>query len=50
MSGAAPLKRPGRLPLGVQLIGAWGGEERLFACAGALETVGLIGVSEPAFP
>ncbi|MFT4246700.1 MAG: AtzE family amidohydrolase, partial [Pseudomonas sp.] len=44
---AAPLKRPGRLPLGVQLIAAPGREDRLFALAAQLEHDGLIGYSAP---
>jgi aspartyl-tRNA(Asn)/glutamyl-tRNA(Gln) amidotransferase subunit A len=44
---AAPLKRPGQLPLGVQLIAAPGREDRLFALAAQLEHAGLIGYSAP---
>lgn len=44
---AAPLKRPGRLPLGVQLIAAPGREDRLFALAARLEHDGLTGYSAP---
>ncbi|MFT4199013.1 MAG: AtzE family amidohydrolase, partial [Pseudoxanthomonas sp.] len=44
---AAPLRRPGRLPLGVQLIAAPGREDRLFALAARLEHDGLIGYSAP---
>lgn len=40
---AVPLKRPRRLPLGVQLIGWPGGEPMLFAFAAELEKRGLIG-------
>lgn len=45
---AVPLLRPGRLPLGVQLIGAPGGERTLFRFAAMLEERGLTGVSPPA--
>lgn len=41
---AVPLARPGRLPLGLQLIAAPGGEAKLFALARRLEDEGLIGV------
>jgi aspartyl-tRNA(Asn)/glutamyl-tRNA(Gln) amidotransferase subunit A len=44
---AVPLWRPGRLPLGLQLIGKAGGEAALFAFAAALERRGLVGVSPP---
>lgn len=44
---AAPLHRPGRLPLGVQLIAAPGREDRLFALAARLERDGLIGSTPP---
>jgi len=44
---AAPLNRPGQLPLGIQLIGAPGSEATLFAVAARLEARGLIGVSRP---
>jgi aspartyl-tRNA(Asn)/glutamyl-tRNA(Gln) amidotransferase subunit A len=40
---AAPLARPGKLPLGLQLIAAPGGEAILFALAQWLEREGLIG-------
>ncbi len=43
-----PLKRPGRLPLGIQLIGRPGDEAMLFRFAAMLEDRGLIGVSSPA--
>ncbi len=44
---AVPLARPGRLPLGLQLIG-WPGEEpTLLRFAAMLEDKGLIGVSPP---
>jgi len=41
---AAPLWRPGQLPLGVQLVAAPGREDRLFAVARTLEARGLTGV------
>ncbi len=44
---AAPLRRRGELPLGIQLIAAPGREDRLFAVAERLEAAGLIGVSPP---
>ncbi|MGV7196247.1 AtzE family amidohydrolase [Xanthomonas sp. NCPPB 1325] len=44
---AAPLPRPGRLPLGVQLIAAPGREDRLFALAAHLERDGLLAFSPP---
>lgn len=44
---AAPLLRPGELPLGIQLIGKPGAEETLFAFAEHLETAGLTGFSPP---
>ncbi|MBZ2751189.1 AtzE family amidohydrolase, partial [Xanthomonas perforans] len=44
---AAPLPRPGRLPLGVQLIAAPGREDRLFALAAQLERDGLLAFSPP---
>lgn len=46
---AAPLKRPGQLPLGIQIIGAPHTEATLFAFAQRLERMGLIGASRPAF-
>lgn len=45
---AVPLLRPGRLPLGLQLIGPPGGERTLFRFAAMLEERGLTGVSPPA--
>ncbi|MCC4619977.1 AtzE family amidohydrolase [Xanthomonas cassavae CFBP 4642] len=45
---AAPLPRPGRLPLGVQLIAAPGREDRLFALAAQLERDGHLAFSPPA--
>ena len=44
---AAPLQRPGKLPLGIQLIGKPGSEGTLFAFAERLETAGLTGFSPP---
>ena len=44
---AAPLSRPGKLPLGVQIVGAPGSENRLFEFAERLERMGLIGTSSP---
>jgi AtzE family amidohydrolase len=44
---AAPLKRPGQLPLGIQLIAAPGREDALFALAQRLEADGLIGSDLP---
>lgn len=44
---AVPLKRPGKLPLGLQLIGPPGGENQLFALAEQLEAAGLIGATHP---
>lgn len=44
---AVPIYRPGRLPLGVQLIGQPGGEMALFDFAERLEQEGLIGFSAP---
>jgi aspartyl-tRNA(Asn)/glutamyl-tRNA(Gln) amidotransferase subunit A len=45
---AVPLLRPGRLPLGLQLVGTPGREAALFALAERLEADGLIGFSPPA--
>jgi len=44
---SVPLRRPGRLPLGLQLIGRPGGEATLFRFAAMLEDKGLIGASSP---
>lgn len=44
---SVPLRRPGRLPLGLQLIGRPGGEATLFRFAGMLEDKGLTGVTSP---
>lgn len=45
---AVPLYRPGRLPIGLQLIGRPNGEAALFRYAAWLEERGWIGVSLPA--
>ena len=45
-----PLLRPGKLPLGLQLVGAPGNETALFALAERLEEAGLIGYSVPGRP
>jgi aspartyl-tRNA(Asn)/glutamyl-tRNA(Gln) amidotransferase subunit A len=45
---AIPLWRPGRLPLGLQLIGRPGGEPALFRFAAMLEKDGRTGFSPPA--
>ncbi|KPF88462.1 AtzE family amidohydrolase [Novosphingobium sp. AAP93] len=45
---AVPLKRPGALPLGLQLIGKRGGEGALLRLAHELEERGVTGVSMPA--
>jgi aspartyl-tRNA(Asn)/glutamyl-tRNA(Gln) amidotransferase subunit A len=44
---SVPLRRPGRLPLGLQLIGRPGGEATLFRFAAILEDKGIIGVTSP---
>ena len=44
---SVPLLRPGRLPLGLQLIGRRGGEAALFGFAAMLEAQGMIGFSAP---
>jgi aspartyl-tRNA(Asn)/glutamyl-tRNA(Gln) amidotransferase subunit A len=44
---AVPLKRPGALPLGLQLIGKRGGEGALLRLATDLEDRGLTGVTMP---
>ena len=46
---AVPLRRPGRLPLGLQLIGRPGSEPVLFAYAERLEAQGVTGISAPLF-
>jgi aspartyl-tRNA(Asn)/glutamyl-tRNA(Gln) amidotransferase subunit A len=45
---AVPLHRPGRLPIGLQLIGRPHGEAALFRYAAWLEEQGWVGVSKPA--
>lgn len=45
---AVPIRRPGRLPLGLQLIGAPGREATLFSLAQKLDDMGLTGASLPA--
>lgn len=42
-----PLRRPGELPLGLQLIGKPGGESTMLALAQRLESDGLTGVTAP---
>lgn len=44
---AVPLYRPGRLPLGLQLIGSAGGEAALLAFAAQLEQQGIVGSWAP---
>jgi aspartyl-tRNA(Asn)/glutamyl-tRNA(Gln) amidotransferase subunit A len=44
---AAPVNRPGQLPIGVQLIAAPGREDRLFAAAARLEAEGVIAAHKP---
>ncbi|MBE2992229.1 AtzE family amidohydrolase [Sphingomonas sp. CFBP 13603] len=44
---SVPLRRPGRLPLGLQLIGRRNAESTLFRFAAMLEDRGVIGVSPP---
>jgi aspartyl-tRNA(Asn)/glutamyl-tRNA(Gln) amidotransferase subunit A len=44
---AVPIRRPGRLPLGLQVIGQAGSERALFRFAAMLEDRGSIGVSAP---
>jgi aspartyl-tRNA(Asn)/glutamyl-tRNA(Gln) amidotransferase subunit A len=44
---SVPLNRPGRLPLGLQLIGRAGDEATLFRFAAMLEAQGVIAVSPP---
>ncbi len=46
---SVPLRRPGRLPLGLQLIGKPGGEPALLRFAAMLEDRGITGVSEASF-
>lgn len=45
---AVPLRRPGGLPLGLQLIGKRGGEGALLRLANELEQRGVTGVTSPA--
>jgi len=45
---AVPLYRPGKLPIGIQLIGGPGREAELFAFAARLEADGVTGFSPPA--
>lgn len=45
---AVPLKRPGKLPLGLQLVGGPGNMAALFGLAEQLEQAGIIGYSAPA--
>jgi aspartyl-tRNA(Asn)/glutamyl-tRNA(Gln) amidotransferase subunit A len=48
---AAPINRPGLLPIGVQIIAALGREDLLFAAAARLEAQGVIAAHAPAgFP
>ena len=44
---AAPVNRPGKLPIGVQIIAAPGREDRLFAAAARLEARGVIAAHAP---
>ncbi|HUD29436.1 MAG TPA: AtzE family amidohydrolase, partial [Novosphingobium sp.] len=44
---AVPLYRPGKLPIGLQLIGGPGGETELFAFAVGLEGQGVTGFTAP---
>lgn len=44
---AAPLLRPGKLPLGLQIVGRPGSEATLFALAGRLEREGFTGATPP---
>ena len=47
---AVPLRRPGLLPLGLQLIAAPGRESTLFAFARTLEMLNIVGVTPPPCP
>lgn len=47
---SVPLKRPGRLPLGVQLIANKGAEDVLFGAAEQLVEAGLVGFTPPPSP
>jgi len=44
---AAPVNRPGRLPIGVQIIAAFGREDLAFAAALRLERLGVIAAHQP---
>lgn len=44
---AAPVVRPGRMPVGVQLIAPPWREDRLFVAAARLEAAGVIGAARP---
>ena len=44
---AAPLNRPGRLPVGIQIIGDQGCESLVFALAAKLEDLGLVSAHPP---
>ena len=44
---SVPLRRPGALPLGLQLIGRPGGEAMLMDYAAALERAGVTGFTAP---
>ena len=44
---AAPINRPGLLPIGVQIIAAPGREDRLFAAAARLEAQGVVAAHAP---
>jgi aspartyl-tRNA(Asn)/glutamyl-tRNA(Gln) amidotransferase subunit A len=47
---AAPLNRPGRLPIGVQIVGDQGSEDLTFALAAKLEHLGLVRAHPPQQP
>ena len=44
---AAPIYRPGQLPIGIQIIAAAGREDRLFATAAKLIAAGVVAFSPP---
>ncbi len=44
---AAPLNRPGLLPIGIQIIGDQGSEAMAFALAARLERLGLVHAHPP---
>ncbi len=44
---AAPLSRPGRLPIGIQIVADQGGEPLTFALAAKLESLGLVQAHPP---